>query len=82
MEYLTVDSIYNDIMLLSNEDKEILYARMQKDFRKKDEIVAFSMFGKPLTQKQYVEKIERAIAEADRGDLITDEELLKEIETW
>jgi len=82
MEYLTVDSIYNDIMHLSNEDKEILYARMQKDFRKKDEIVAFSMFGKPLTQKQYVEKIERAIAEADRGDLITDEELLKEIETW
>ena len=55
---------------------------MQKDFHKNDEIVAFSTYGKPLTQKQYVEKIEKAIEEADRGELITDEELQKEIDTW
>ena len=82
MEYLTVDRIYNEIMLLSNADRQILYARIQKDFHKKDEIIAFSTYGKPLTQKQYVEKIEKAIAEADRGELITDNELQKEIETW
>ena len=82
MESFTVDSIYNEIMLLSNADKQILYARMKKVFQKKDEIVAFSTYGKPLTQKQYVEKIEKAIAEANRDELITDDELQKEIETW
>ena len=82
MEHITVDSIYSEIMLLSNTDRQILYARMQKEFHKKDEFVAFSTSGKPLTQKQYVEKIEKAIAEADRGELITEAELLKEIETW
>ena len=38
--------------------------------------------GEPLTQEQYVEKIEKAITEADKGELITDDELQKEIETW
>ena len=82
MGFFTVDSIYNEIMLLSNADKQILYARMQKEFNNKDEIVAFSAYGKPLTKKQYIEKIEKAITEADRGELITDNELQKEIETW
>ena len=82
MEHLTVDSIYNEILLLSNTDKQILYARMQSEFYVKDEVVAYSTYGKSLTQKQYVEKIEAAIAEADRGELITDDELRKEIETW
>ena len=82
MEHLTVDSIYNEIMFLSNADKQILYARMQKEFHKEDEIIAFSTCGKPLTQKQYIEKIEKAIEEADRGELITDDELQKEIEMW
>ena len=82
MEHLTVDSIYNEIMFLSNADKQILYARMQKEFHKEDEIIAFSTYGKPLTQKQYIEKIEKAIEEADRGELITDDELQKETEMW
>ena len=82
MDYLTVDSIFDKIMLLSNDEKQILFARMQKNFHKKEDIVAFSTYGKPLTQKQFVEKIEKAIAEAERGELITDEELQKEIETW
>ena len=82
MEYFTIDRIYNEIMLLSNDDKQILYDRMQKEFHKKNEIIAFSTQGKPLTQKQYIEKIEKAIAEADRGELITNDELQKEIETW
>ena len=55
---------------------------MKKDFQKKDEVIAFSADGKPLTQKQYIEKIEKAIAEANNGELITDNELQKEIETW
>ena len=82
MKHLTVDSIYDDIMLLSNADKQNLYVRMQKELYKKDEIVAFTTSGNPLSKKQYVEKIEKAIAEADRGELIIDGELRKEVETW
>ena len=47
-----------------------------------NEIVAYTTTGKPLSQKQYIEKIEKAIAEADRNELITDDELEKEIATW
>ena len=45
-------------------------------------IVAYTTSGKPLSQEQYVRKIEKAIAEADRNELITDDELEKEIATW
>ena len=82
MKHLTVDSIYDDIMLLSNADRQNLYVRMQKELYKKDEIVAFTTSGNPLSKKQYVEKIEKAISEADRGELIIDDELRKEVETW
>lgn len=82
MEHLTVDSIYKKIMRLSNSDRKLLYARMQKDIQAKDEIVAYTTSGEPLTKAQYIEKIEIAIAQAERGELITDEELQKEIETW
>jgi len=82
MKHLTVDSIYNDIMLLSNVDRQNLYVRMQKYLYEKDGIVAFTTSGNPLSRKQYVEKIEKAVAEAGRGELVTDDELQKEIETW
>jgi hypothetical protein len=82
MEHLTVDSIYNKIKLLSNTDRKILYARMQKEIYEKDEIVAFSTSGNPLTREQYIEKIEKAISTADKGELISDDDLQKEIETW
>jgi predicted transcriptional regulator len=79
MEHLTVDSIYKKIMRLSSADREILYARIQKE---REEIIAYTTSDEPLTKRQYIEKIEQAIAEADRGELITDEELQKEIDTW
>ena len=49
---------------------------------KKNMIVAYTTAGMPLTQKQYIEKIEKAMEEADKGELITDEDLEKEIATW
>lgn len=82
MEHLTVDNIYKKIMRLSSADRKILYERIQKEIQEKDEIVAYTTFGEPLTKAQYIEKIENAIVEADRGELITDDELQKEVETW
>ena len=77
-----LENIYSDIMLLPRADRQKLYSRMQKELYQDNEIVAYTTAGMPLTRKQYIEKIEKAIAEADRGELITDEELEKEIATW
>ena len=82
MKQLSVENIYREIMLLSDDDRVRLYARMQKEIYQKDEIVAYSACGNPLTKSQYIEKINKAIDQAERGDLLTDEELQKEIDTW
>ncbi|MDR0863756.1 MAG: hypothetical protein LBO74_02335 [Candidatus Symbiothrix sp.] len=82
MQHLSIDGILNEIMLLSDNERQHLYARMQKEFSQGKEIVAYTTLGKPLTRAQYIEKIDRAIAQADRGELLTDDELQKEIETW
>jgi len=55
---------------------------MEKELCQSRDIVAYTTSGKSLSQMQYVEKIEKAIAEADRGELITDDVLEKEIATW
>jgi predicted transcriptional regulator len=82
MPHVNIDNIYSQIQLLSDTDKERLYQRMQKELRENSNIVAYTTAGQPLTEKQYIAKIEKAIEQAKRGELITDEELQKEIEMW
>ena len=82
MQHTSIDNSYNQIMLLSDTDKERFYQRMQKELSESKNIVAYTTAGQPLTEKQYIAKIEKAIEQAERGELITDEELQKEIETW
>ena len=48
----------------------------------KDKIVAFSTSGNPLTREQYIDNIEKAISTADSGELISDDDLQKEVKTW
>jgi len=82
MQHEKIDNIYSQIMLLSDADKKRLYQRMQSELLVNQNIVAYTTTGQPLTEKQYIAKIEKAIKQADRGELITNEELEKEIETW
>ena len=82
MQYASIENIYTQIMLLSDTDKVRLFRRMQKELHTTQNIVAYTTAGQSLTEKQYLAKIENAIKQADRGELITDEELQKEIETW
>ena len=82
MKHASLENIYNEIMLLSDYDRYKLYNRIKKEFNQDREIVAYTTAGEPLSQKRYIEKIEKAIAEADRNELITDDELEKEIKTW
>jgi len=61
----SLENIYSDIMLLSCTDRQKLYSRMQRELYQNNEIVAYTTAGLPLTRKQYIEKIEKAIAEAN-----------------
>jgi len=77
-----LENIYSDIMLLSRVDRQKLYRRMQKELYQDNEIVAYTTAGMSLTRKQYIEQINIGLRQIENGELITDEELEKEIATW
>ena len=82
MALTTVDRLYNEIMLLSVSNKDRLYDRIRQDLYRDNEIVAYSTAGKPLTKNEYVEQIKIGLKQIVNGEVITDDELQKEIETW
>ena len=82
MKHTSLDTIYNEIMLLSGIDRKKLYERMKKDFYHDSDIVACTTTGKPLTESEYIEQINIGLRQIENGEIITDDELQKEIETW
>jgi len=82
MKYPNLDNIYNEIMLLSDSDRNKLYDRMKKEFYQDSEIVAYTTAGKPLTKREYIGQINIGLKQIENGAMITDDELQKEIETW
>ena len=82
MALATVDRLYDEIMLLSVSNKDILYDRIRKDLYPENEIVAYSTAGKPLTKNEYIEQIKIGLKQIANGEVITDDELQREIETW
>jgi hypothetical protein len=79
---ITVDSIYNEIMLLTAANRYELYDRIKKEFHYENEIIAFTTAGKPLTRNEYIEQINVGLKQIKNGEVITDDELQREIETW
>ncbi|WP_016990504.1 hypothetical protein [Flavobacterium sp. ACAM 123] len=47
-----------------------------------EEVVAYSVDGKPLTKIAYKEELKEAIAEIESGEFTTQEDLEKESENW
>ena len=82
MEHQNLDNIYNEIMLLSDTDRDKLYNRMKNEFYRDKELATYTTSGKPLTEKEYIEQINVGLRQIENGEMITDKELLKEIETW
>ena len=82
MEQVSVESIYRDIVLLPNIERDKLYNRMKKDFYRDNETVAYTTAGKLLTKSEYLAQINIGLQQIEDGDVITDEELQKEIATW
>ncbi len=48
----------------------------------KKEIVAYTTAGQPLTKDEYIEEINIGLRQIEKGEMITDDELQKEIDTW
>lgn len=47
-----------------------------------EEIVAYTVGGKPLNKESYQNELNEGIEEIKRGDFITQEDLEKESENW
>jgi len=82
MKHTNLDNVYNELMLLSDTDRKKLYERMKKELYQDSDIVAYTTAGKPLTHSEYIEQINFGLRQIENGEMITDEELQKEIETW
>ena len=83
MEHLNVDSIYQEIMFLTEIDKEKLYRRMQEElYDDSKKIVAYTTLGKPLTYSEYIKEVNIGLRQIENGETLTDNELQKEIDSW
>ena len=79
MARLNIESIYNEIVLLSNTDRDNLFNRMKREFYQSSDIIAYSTDGKALTQEQYQEKVRIGIEQCMRGESTDLEDLSKEL---
>ena len=79
MARLNVESIYNEIVLLSNTDRDNLFNRMKREFYQSSDIVAYATDSKALTQEQYQKRVNVGIEQCMRGESVSLEELSKEL---
>jgi len=68
------------MQLLLQTQKESILARIKTVFE--EEIVAYTVDGKPLTKSAYKKELLDAEAEIERGEFTTQEDLEKEAENW
>ncbi|OEJ99342.1 hypothetical protein A8C32_09265 [Flavivirga aquatica] len=62
------------------EDSSMLQGvlRYIEEHSSKDEIVAYTVQGEPLTKKKYIQKVK----DAEKGNFISSEELKKRMQSW
>tara|TARA_R110000796_G_scaffold180435_3_gene297004 strand:- start:1335 stop:1514 length:180 start_codon:yes stop_codon:yes gene_type:complete len=53
-----------------------------ESYHEEDQIVAYTVDGKPLTRKQYNQELVDAETEIQRGELTSVEDLEKESQNW
>jgi len=52
---------------------------VQELLKEEEKVIAYTAEGKPLNQKAFTSMIDESILEADRGELIDQEEIEKEL---
>jgi len=68
MAHLNVESIYNEIILLSDTDRDNLFNRMKSEFYQSTNIIAYTADNKTLTQEQYQKRVNIGIEQCIRGE--------------
>lgn len=79
---MSIETIKIDLVKqLFNINKESVLKQI-KAILDKEEIVAYTTSGKPLTRKAYIQEIKKAEKDIDNGNYITHQELLDDINKW
>ena len=55
---------------------------LNSELNGKEQIVAYSIDGEPLTKEMYINRVKKAEASIDAGNYTTVEDLEKEVENW
>ncbi|MDR1274462.1 MAG: hypothetical protein LBK12_07920 [Odoribacteraceae bacterium] len=79
VEHLSIESIYREIVLLSDIERDKLYNRIKKDFYPNSEIVAYTTDGQALTREEYKKRVNTGIEQCMRGESTSLEELSEEL---
>ena len=66
---------------LFNINKESVLKQI-KTILDREEIVAYTVDGKPLTREAYIKEIKKAEKDIENGNYTTHEQLLEEIKKW
>lgn len=74
-------SVQNHIDTADNKLLKMIKALVES-YHEEDDIVAYTVNGKPLTRKQYNRELLDAEAEIQRGKLTSVEDLEKEARNW
>ena len=74
-------SVQNYIDTADNRLLKMIKALVES-YHEEDQIVAYTVDGKPLTRKQYNQKLVDAETEIQRGELTSVEDLEKESQNW
>lgn len=79
---MSLQTVKIDVMQkLLSVSTEALLEKINK-ILDKEMIVAYTVEGKPLTQKAYNKRLQKAEQQIKSGNYITQEELEKESENW
>ena len=80
----TAEKINEITRMMHTFDEQTLekYFEMVKRESLKEDIVAYSVQGKPLMISEYQSEIQKGIDDINTGKIISDDDLAKEMETW
>ncbi len=68
---------------INNADEEVLKdIQALVENHEKDQVVAYTVEGKPLNKQEFQKEIAEAEAEYEKGNFKTHEQLKKEVKTW
>lgn len=75
---LTAELFYSAFLSLPETEKESFLSRLLNSLNSK--AIAFTTKGKPLTKKQYIQQIETISKEVKKGNFISHQDVLNELD--